>query len=155
MIPPDPPVQKKLSSSRGKAVVLVLAILLFMGFLGFYWSAFMNGSSGDAYTQSGESSHLLFPTPPPTPITSPIPFTYNAICSDLIEVGSVVTIQEGAVYGGLTAARGRRVPVSQLSPITHVVIDIRTHNGDLEALLEYINSWVALRYLYLTIIHIE
>lgn len=33
-----------------------------------------------------------------------------------VSVGSVVSIKPGAVYGGCTSARGRKVPEAQLSP---------------------------------------
>ena len=64
-----------------------------------------------------------------------------------ITVGSTVTIQPGAVYGGLTAARGKAVPKEQLSPKKHTVSKIETHNGIREALLSDIMSWVAIKYL--------
>lgn len=64
-----------------------------------------------------------------------------------IAVGSTVTIQRGAVYGGLTAARGKAVPKEQLAPKKHTVSKIETHNGVKEALLFDIMSWVAIKYL--------
>lgn len=64
-----------------------------------------------------------------------------------IAVGSTVTIQRGAVYGGLTAARGKAVPKEQLAPKKHTVSKIETHNGVKEALLSDIMSWVAIKYL--------
>ena len=62
-----------------------------------------------------------------------------------IAVGSTVTIQRGAVYGGLTAARGKAVPKEQLTPKKHTVSKIETHNGVREALLSDIMSWVAVK----------
>lgn len=64
-----------------------------------------------------------------------------------ITVGSTVTIQPGATYGGLTAARGKAVPKEQLAPKKHMVSKIETHNGVKEALLSDITSWVAIKYL--------
>lgn len=64
-----------------------------------------------------------------------------------ITVGSTVTIQPGATYGGLTAARGKAVPKEQLAPKKHTVSKIETHNGVREALLSDIMSWVAIKYL--------
>ena len=64
-----------------------------------------------------------------------------------IKAGSVVTIRKGAVYGGLTAARGKAVPKEQLAPKKHTVSKIETHNGVKEALLSDIMSWVAIKYL--------
>ena len=64
-----------------------------------------------------------------------------------IKAGSVVTIRKGAVYGGLTAARGKAVPEEQLAPKRHTVSRIETHNGVKEALLSDIMSWVAIKYL--------
>ena len=64
-----------------------------------------------------------------------------------IKAGSVVTIRKGAVYGGLTAARGKAVPKEQLAPKKHTVSRIETHNGVKEALLSDIMSWVAIKYL--------
>ena len=64
-----------------------------------------------------------------------------------IKAGSVVTIRNGAVYGGLTAARGKAVPKEQLAPKKHTVSKIETHNGEKEALLSDIMSWVAIKYL--------
>jgi N-acetylmuramoyl-L-alanine amidase len=63
-----------------------------------------------------------------------------------ITVGSKVTIQPGATYGGLTAARGSIVPNTQLKR-THIVGKIQTNGGVREALLTDIASWVAVKYL--------
>lgn len=60
-----------------------------------------------------------------------------------VSVGSVVSIKPGAVYGGCTSARGRKVPEAQLSPKKHTVTKIRQNRGTLEALLGDISSWVA------------
>ena len=64
-----------------------------------------------------------------------------------ITVGSKVTIKSGAVYGGLSTTRGKAVPKEQLSPKKHTVSKIETHNGEKEALLSDIVSWVAIKYL--------
>ena len=63
-----------------------------------------------------------------------------------IAVGSTVTIQPGATYGGLTAARGSVVPREQLIK-THIVGKIQKNGGVEEALLTDIVSWVAVKYL--------
>ena len=64
-----------------------------------------------------------------------------------IKAGSVVTIRKGAVYGGLSSTRGKAVPKEQLAPKKHTVSKIETHNGEKEALLSDIMSWVAIKYL--------
>ena len=64
-----------------------------------------------------------------------------------IKSGSVVTIRNGAVYGGLSSTRGKAVPKEQLAPKKHTVSKIETHNGVKEALLSDIMSWVAIKYL--------
>ena len=64
-----------------------------------------------------------------------------------IKAGSVVTIRKGAVYGGLSSTRGKAVPKEQLAPKKHTVSKIETHNGEKEALLSDIVSWVAIKYL--------
>lgn len=60
-----------------------------------------------------------------------------------VEVGCKVTINKGAVYGGLTSARGSKVPSAQLAPKKHTVDRIQTNKGIREALLKEIMSWVA------------
>ena len=60
-----------------------------------------------------------------------------------IEVGCQVTINKGAVYGGLTSARGSKVPAAQLAPKKHTVSKIQANKGVQEALLKEITSWVA------------
>ena len=60
-----------------------------------------------------------------------------------VEVGCKVTINKGAVYGGLTSARGSKVPAAQLAPKKHTVSKIQTNKGVREALLKEIVSWVA------------
>lgn len=74
--------------------------------------------------------------------------TSSGSASKAVAVGSTVTISTGAVYGGLTAARGAKVP-SYVSGTArrYTVKQIATHKGTQEALLSEINSWVALSYL--------
>ena len=60
-----------------------------------------------------------------------------------VEVGRQVTINKGAVYGGLTSARGSKVPAAQLAPKKHTVSKIQANKGVQEALLKEITSWVA------------
>ena len=65
--------------------------------------------------------------------------TSSSTASKAVTVGSTVTIQAGAVYGGLATSRGAKVP--------YTVKQIATHKGVQEALLKEITSWVALSYL--------
>lgn len=60
-----------------------------------------------------------------------------------VEVGCQVTINKGAVYGGLTTARGSKVPAAQLAPKKHTVSKIQVNKSVREALLKEITSWVA------------
>ena len=60
-----------------------------------------------------------------------------------VEVGCQVTINKGAVYGGLTSARGSKVPAAQLAPKKHTASKIQANKGVQEALLKEITSWVA------------
>lgn len=62
--------------------------------------------------------------------------------------GCKVTIKKGAVYGGLTTARGKKIPSYVYGPARrYTVSDIITHKGVKEALIKEINSWVAISYL--------
>lgn len=56
--------------------------------------------------------------------------------------GCTVKIKAGAVYGGLTSARGKAVP-GWVCKRTHTVKKIQENKGVKEALLREINSWVA------------
>jgi hypothetical protein len=76
-------------------------------------------------------------TPPPAP-------------SGNIAANSVVTINPGAKYGGLTPARGISVPSRELAPKQHTIVRVQTNNSVSEALLREINSWVAVSSLSLT-----
>ena len=60
-----------------------------------------------------------------------------------ITVGSTVTIKDGAVYGGLSSARGKTVPAAQRGGKKHTVDKIQVNNGVQEARLKDITSWVA------------
>lgn len=62
-----------------------------------------------------------------------------------VYVGATVTIKAGAVYGGLSDARGKAVPKSQLAPVKHKVSKIQVNGGVKEALLSDIVSWVAVK----------
>ena len=64
-----------------------------------------------------------------------------------VEVGCTVTINKGAVYGGLTSARGNKVPAAQLAPKKHTVSKIQVNKDVQEALLKEITSWVAVSFL--------
>lgn len=61
-----------------------------------------------------------------------------------IAIGSTVTIKKGAVYGGLSTTRGKKVPTEQLAPKKHKVSKIQINKGVKEALLSDISSWVAI-----------
>lgn len=62
-----------------------------------------------------------------------------------IAVGSRVTIKTGAVYGGLATSRGAKVPDYISGPNRrYTVKSLATHKGTEEALLDELNSWVAL-----------
>ena len=60
-----------------------------------------------------------------------------------IAVGSTVTIKDGAVYGGLSSARGKTVPSAQRGGKKHTVDKIQVNKGVQEARLKEIQSWVA------------
>lgn len=60
-----------------------------------------------------------------------------------ISVGSTVTINDGAVYGGLSTTRGKAVPTAQRGGKKHTVDKIQTNEGVKEARLKEIKSWVA------------
>ena len=60
--------------------------------------------------------------------------------------GCTVKIKTGAVYGGLTSARGKAVP-GWVCKRTHTVKKIQENKGVKEALLREINSWVAVDFL--------
>ena len=60
-----------------------------------------------------------------------------------MEVVRQVRINKGAVYGGLTSARGSKVPAAQLAPKKHTVSKIQANKGVQEALLKEITSWAA------------
>lgn len=66
----------------------------------------------------------------------------NTSVSKSVSVGSKVTIKSGAVYGGLSSARGKAVP-SYVLKQTHTVSRIQINKGIKEALLKEINSWVS------------
>lgn len=60
-----------------------------------------------------------------------------------ITVGGIVTIKPGAVYGGLTGARGATVPNYITGARRYTVKKLGTNKGVPEALLAEISSWVA------------
>lgn len=61
----------------------------------------------------------------------------------VISAGSVVTIKDGAVYGGLSSTRGKTVSVAQRGGKKYTVDKIQTNKGVVEARLTEIKSWVA------------
>lgn len=67
----------------------------------------------------------------------------TAAAAKEIKAGSVVTIQDGAVYGGLSTTRGKEVPAAQRGGKKHTVDKVQTNKGVKEARLKEINSWVA------------
>ena len=69
--------------------------------------------------------------------------TTSGTTAKTIKVGSVVTIKDGAVYGGLSSTRGKTVPAAQRGGKKHTVDKIQTNKGVKEAKLKEINSWVA------------
>ncbi len=71
--------------------------------------------------------------PAPEPVPAP---------TGSIGVSSAVKIKAGAVYGGLASARGKAVPGSCIDK-PYTVAKIQTNRGTVEALLQGINSWVA------------
>lgn len=72
----------------------------------------------------------------------------GATATPAIKVGSKVTIDDGAVYGGLDTTRGKAVPSGVSGPNRkYTVKQLATHKGEEEALLQEIVSWVALKYL--------
>lgn len=70
----------------------------------------------------------------------------TASASSEVKVGSKVTVDSGAVYGGLTTSRGTKVPSFVIGK-QYTVSQIATHKGEKEALLKEITSWVAVKYL--------
>lgn len=60
-----------------------------------------------------------------------------------VKAGSIVKIKDGAVYGGLSTARGKAVPAAQRGGKKHTVDKVQTNKGVKEARLKEINSWVA------------
>ena len=69
--------------------------------------------------------------------------TTTAAAVKEIKAGSVVTIKDGAVYGGLSSTRGKAVPAAQRGGKKHTVDKVQTNKGTKEAKLKEINSWVA------------
>ena len=72
--------------------------------------------------------------------TTPVPLPPEA---KEITVGSTVTIKAGAVYGGLTGARGATVPSYITGARRYTVKKLGTNKGTPEALLAEISSWIA------------
>ncbi len=70
----------------------------------------------------------------------------TATVSEKITAGDKVMIQSGAVYGGLSTDRGKKVPSFCIGK-WYTVSQIAAHKGDEEALIKEIFSWVALKYL--------
>lgn len=77
-----------------------------------------------------------------SPSTKPTPPS-----STEINAGDKVKINKGALYGGLSSARGKAVPSWLIEKVELTVNKIQTNKGEREALLTEINSWIALKYL--------
>lgn len=60
-----------------------------------------------------------------------------------IVVGNKVSILSGAIYGGESNTRGKKVPSEYIGKYTDTVTKIATHKGVKEALLKELYSWVA------------
>lgn len=69
-----------------------------------------------------------------------------AVGNNKISAADKVMIQSGAVYGGLSTDRGKKVPAFCIGK-WYTVSQTATHKGDEEALLKEIFSWVAFKYL--------
>ena len=65
--------------------------------------------------------------------------------SSAIKAGDKVKINTGAIYGGLSTTRGKKVPDSVIAGKKYTVVKLQTNNGVSEALLNEINSWVAVK----------
>lgn len=59
----------------------------------------------------------------------------------VIAVGSTVTTNDGAVYGGLTSTRGKQIPGYITGGSRYTIKRLATNRGVAEALLAEINSW--------------
>jgi len=70
----------------------------------------------------------------------------NGGTASAINDGDTVTIKADAVYGGLTTDRGKAVPPPYIGQ-KYTVKKQQKNNGVQEALLQGINSWVAVAYL--------
>ncbi len=73
--------------------------------------------------------------PPAPPVVTPQPDT-------TIKIGSKVSIKPKSVWGGLTSARGAKIYLPATG--VYVVSQIQKNNNVNEALLQSINSWVAI-----------
>lgn len=69
-----------------------------------------------------------------------------AASNSKIAAADKVMIQSGAVYGGLSTDRGKKVPAFCIGK-WYTVSQTATHKGNEEALLKEIFSWVAFKYL--------
>ena len=94
------------------------------------------------WTGAGYSPYIIYeakPQPQPTP----------APVVDPIKAGDIVTIKEGAIYGG--SAYGTKVPSAYIGK-PYTVTKVETHNNEKEALIKELNSWVPT--MYLTVVKI-
>ena len=95
-----------------------------------------------AWTGAGYSPYIIYsakpqPQPAPAPVVDPI------------KAGDIVTINEGAIYGG--SAYGTKVPSAYIGK-PYTVTKVETHNNEKEALIKELNSWVPT--MYLTVVKI-
>ena len=90
------------------------------------------------------------PAPAPSPPVQPKPFpvtTPSSVANTTeIKINDKITIKPGAIYGGLSNARGKKVP-SQYTGKRYTVIKSAIHKNTPEALIKELNSWIALAYL--------
>lgn len=78
-----------------------------------------------------------------SPINSWVALTSLNKVKDELEVNDKVFIAYGAVYGGCTKARGSKVPKSKCDKVEQTITKFSKNYGVAEALLQPVNSWVA------------
>ena len=94
-----------------------------------------------AWTGAGYSPYIIYSAKPqPQPIPAPV---------NPIKAGDIVTIMEGAIYGG--SAYGTKVPSAYIGK-PYTVTKVETHNNESEALIKELNSWVPT--MFLTVVKI-
>ncbi len=99
-----------------------------------------NGYNRRNWTKHGKLPYIDYKAEK-TAEKTPTSTVAKPIVTSNIVAGDIVTIKKGAKYGG--SAKGKTVPTAQLAPKKHTVAKVQTNNGVVEALLQGINSWVA------------